>query len=137
MVERSRSGFTYRGNTQPQYQRGSILKTANRTKAFVDTLPNTMASFNNAVDTDMRSSIFDIMEKLQKEEQVTPVTRSDGFGATDMAGGDWVNVSTKALMKFEGFKVNLMMIVRKVQINLYGEWAMAVISIWKEVKFFL
>ena len=104
MVERSRSGFTYRGNTQPQYERGSILKTANRTKAFVDTLPNTMASFNNAVDTDMRSSIFDIMEKLQKEEQVTPVTRSDGFGATDMAGGDWVNVSTKALMKFEGFK---------------------------------
>ena len=104
MVERSRSGFTYRGNTQPQYQRGSILKTANRTKAFIDTLPNTMASFNNAVDTDMRSSIFDIMEKLEKEEQVTPVTRSDGFGATDMAGGDWVNVSTKALMKFEGFK---------------------------------
>lgn len=104
MVERSRSGFTYRGNTQPQYERGSILKTANRTKAFVDTLPNTMASFNNAVDTDMRSSIFDIMEKLQKEEQVTPVTRSDGFGATDMAGGDWVNVSTKALMKFEGFR---------------------------------
>ena len=104
MVERSRSGFTYRGNTQPQYQRGSILKTANRTKAFIDTLPNTMASFNNAVDTDMRSSIFDIMEKLEKEEQVTPVTRSDGFGATDMAGGDWVNVSTKALMKFEHFK---------------------------------
>ena len=59
-----------------------------------------MASFNNAVDTDMRSSIFDIMEKLQKEEQVTPVTRSDGFGATDMAGGDWVNVSTKHLAQY-------------------------------------
>ena len=93
MVERSRSGFTYRGNTQPQYQRGSILKTANRTKAFVDTLPNTMASFNNAVDTDMRSSIFDIMEKLQKEELVTPVTRSDGFGATDMERGKIFPVS--------------------------------------------
>jgi len=104
MVERNRSGFKYRGNTQPKYERGSILKTANRTKAFVDTLPNTMSTFNNAVDTDMRNSIFDIMEKLQKEEQVTPVTRADGFGATDMAGGDWVNVSTKALMKFEGFR---------------------------------
>ena len=103
MVERSRSGFKYRGNTQ-QYKKGSILRAANKAKSFVDTLPNTMDTFNNAIDTDMRSSIFDIMEKLQKEERVTPVTRSDGFGATDIAGGDWVNVSTKALMKFEGFK---------------------------------
>ena len=103
MVERSRSGFKYRGNTQ-QYKKGSILRAANKAKSFVDTLPNTMDTFNNAIDTDMRSSIFDIMEKLQKEERVTPVTRSDGFGATDIAGGDWVNVSTKALMKFEGFR---------------------------------
>lgn len=103
MVERSRSGFKYRGNTQ-QYKKGSILRAAKKAKGFVDTLPNTMDTFNNAVNTDMRSSIFDIMEKLQKEERVTPVTRADGFGATEIAGGDWVNVSTKALMKFEGFR---------------------------------
>ena len=104
MVERNKTGFKYGGNTQPKYQQGSIVKTFNRTKAFVDNLPNTMSTFNKAVDTDMRSSIFGILEKVQKEQQVTPVTRAEGLGVTAYLGDSWSQVTANLLKDKEKFR---------------------------------
>ena len=104
--KRDKTGFKYAGNRHlSQRPKGSILKAFKTAEYSTEDLPNTLLDYNNA-NENMRGDIQSLMDRMAVEEQVKPVTRADGFGATDIAGGDWVNVSTKALMKFEGFKSN-------------------------------
>ena len=78
--KRKTTGFKYGGPKRSPLVKGRITAAFDNTDT---TLPETMATYNNAIDRDMKEGISGLMNRLQIEEQVKPVTRAEGLGVTN------------------------------------------------------
>ena len=99
--KRKTTGFKYGGPKRSPLVKGRITAAFDNTDT---TLPETMATYNNAIDRDMKEGISGLMNRLQIEEQVKPVTRAEGLGVTNYEGDSWTQVTASLLKDKEDFR---------------------------------